>query len=206
MLWGEMCNDVIVEIMDHAEFMKDVLSMSSVCKMMRSALYESIRRANIFLVQPRRTFIDYGRCHICDATISDSHCIIYAHDEHPRRISIHCERWFCAKASLRHFFDDVVRMGIHPFNRISHKGSVWIPRSDGSFSAGLLCARSPMRYMAGSAYVKAIFEPDGYESCDRAPIITRECTATKYVRISDLPVEVPIKEDHMFSCMLVKTS
>lgn len=177
-----MTTDAWALIFEKSEFMKDVLGASTTCRDARAAFYLAIQNPmSDSFAFPRRTFINYALCSVCDRTSHKATSIVYEFDEYPRRIIISCEKWECVRCSLHKFFADANASRTNPFIKCS-ENVIWIPRTHSGYSVGKPCPFLMVRQ--GKYLAKVLFEEKRYSTNAEDPVQTEDFVAFKHVDAS----------------------
>lgn len=178
--------DIWSHLLNHTLSFSDACNISSVNTEARRAFLFAIKCAPCKHFSPRRTFISYGMCMVCEKVITMHKFLNYSYDQYPQRIVISCYDWNCFKSVLGRFFLDVKNEGVHPFIKCS-QNLIWVPRSNQKFSVGKACDKESGFIRNDKLYVKVFFE----EKCSDTNV--HPCTPSgsfdlfKYIDVDSVP-------------------
>lgn len=134
--------DIISMIMDQFDESADLLSARLINRTFAQTFYDMIRHHRSDHVYTCRTFIEINRCMICNH-LKNVRCFTYVRDEYPYRQLLFCSSAQCVLTAINKYITDANQEKIYPFVQIL-KRHLWIPRTNGGFSPGIINYNSPL--------------------------------------------------------------
>ena len=178
--------DIWSHLLNHTLLFSDACITSSVNSEARRAFFFAIKCAPCKHFNPRRTFISYGICMVCEKIVKTHRFFNYSYDQYPKRIVISCHDWNCFKSVLKRFFLDVKNEGVHPFIKCS-QNLIWVPRSNRKFSIGKACEKEAGFIKDEKLFVRVFFE-EKYSDTNIYPCIpSGPFDLVKYIDVDSVP-------------------
>jgi hypothetical protein len=179
-----LCRDTVASITSRMTF-KDGISLSSVCRTMRTIIISTFRDGiDTRRVEPRRTFVCLASCMYCGQGAGRVMNTVAA--DHPRRTFVLCNSWDCQRTALVQLMEYHEAVSCHIATAIALKPIFRIRRTGGGFSSGSLLDErificDDMRYRVHVKFTEAISFDDEVDT--KGPFVL-----SKHVLLSMAPV------------------
>ena len=179
--------DIWSQLLTNTFSFSDAYNISAVNSEARRAFLFEIKCASCDHFRPRRTFISYGECMVCEKMIeTHNRCLSYSFDEFPKRITVSCDSWFCYKSVLKRFFLDIKKEGVNPFIKCS-QNLIWVSRSNQKYSVGKVCDKGAGFIKDEKLYVKVFFEEKCSDTNACPCIPSGSFDLFKYIDVKSIP-------------------